>query len=167
MGLNPRNYHRGTQLFAFARNEDGSVGGDNIQILSPTAALIDSCNKAGKSNDLSYVLRVWHHGKSVLLPGDIETEGWDDLERTYRVGLKTDFLRASHHGRDSGCHLSTLKLIRPDAIVVSVGRKPVTDASSKYSGLCRSVYSTRYYGNLELDIHDDGSHQWVAQRFGS
>jgi competence protein ComEC len=166
-GLNLRNYHRGTELFAFARNEDGSVGGDNIKILSPTPALTNSCNKAGKSNDLSYVLRVWHHGKSVLLPGDIETEGWDDLERTYGVGLKSDFMRASHHGRDSGYHLPTLKLIRPEAIVVSVGRKPVTDASSKYSGQCGNVYSTRYYGNLELHIHDDGSHRWFAERNGS
>jgi competence protein ComEC len=164
MGLRPKNYLRGTELFAFGRNEDGSVGGDNIRILSPTRALIDSYNKAGKSNDLSYVLRVWHHGKSVLLPGDIESEGWDDLQRTYGVGLKSDFMRASHHGRDSGYHLPTLKLIQPKTVVVSVGRKPVTDASSKYAGQCEKVYSTRYYGNLTLHIHDDGSYQWFGER---
>jgi beta-lactamase superfamily II metal-dependent hydrolase len=159
-----KNYLRGNQYFAFAQNEDRSQGGDSIEILSPTSRLIHSCNAAGKSNDLSYVLRVWHRGLSVLLPGDIEDEAWGDLERTFGASLKSDYMRASHHGRDSGYHLPTLRLIKPRAIVVSVGRKPSTDASSKYCGQCSNVYSTRHYGNLQLRVHDDGSCNWIAER---
>jgi competence protein ComEC len=166
-GLWPKQYYRGHQLFAFARDENGMLGGDCIEILSPTPALVQSCNVAEKSNDLSYVLRVAHENRSVLLTGDIEDEAWDDLVRTYGVGLKSDFMAASHHGRDSGYHPPALRLINPHSVVVSVGRKPSTDASRKYSLNCSNVHSTRYYGNLELQIRNDGSCQWFSQRIGS
>jgi competence protein ComEC len=166
LGLGPRMYHRGDQLFAFGRDEHGALGGDGIEILSPTPALIQYCNAAKKSNDLSYVLRVWHTGRSLMLTGDIEEVAWNQLASAYGAALKTDFMTASHHGRDSGYHLPTLQLIKPNAIVVSVGRKPSTDASRKYCANCASVFSTRYYGNLELHIFDDGTHRWFAERNG-
>jgi competence protein ComEC len=53
-----KNYARGNSCFAFGKDENGLPGGDNIEILSPTAALIKSCNQSEKSNDLSLVLRV-------------------------------------------------------------------------------------------------------------
>jgi competence protein ComEC len=99
-GLRSLNFERGDQLFAFGRNHDGSLVGDNIETLSPTKKLTKSCNAAGKSNDFSYVLRLWQAGRSVLLPGDIEEEAWNDLVATYWAALKSDFMRASHHGRD-------------------------------------------------------------------
>jgi competence protein ComEC len=159
-----RTYHRGSDYFAFARDERGAPGGDRIEILSPTPALVAHCNAACVSNDLSYVIRVWHAGKSLLLTGDIESVAWDDLVRTYGGNLKSTFLVASHHGRESGYHEEASRLISPDVVVVSVGRKPSTDASGKYCGRCEHVFSTRYYGNLELQIHDDGSVNWYAQR---
>ena len=72
-------------------------------------------------------------------------------------------MSASHHGRDSGYYLPALKLIAPLVIVVSVGRKPPTDASRN----CSNVFSTRYYGNLELRIFDDGTNRWFAQWNGT
>jgi competence protein ComEC len=166
VGLAPKYFHRGDQWYAFACDEQGMLGGDNIQILSPTPALIQSCNAAKKSNDLSYVLRVFHVGRSLLLTGDIEEEAWNNLAWAYGAALKSDFMAASHHGRDSGYHLPCLQLIQPSVIVVSVGRKPSTDASRKYCANCANVHSTRYYGNLELRIFDDGTYRWFAQRNG-
>ena len=52
-----RNYTRGDSCFAFGKDENGVPGGDCIEILSPTPTLVKSCNHAGKSNDLSLVLR--------------------------------------------------------------------------------------------------------------
>lgn len=49
---------------------------------------------------------------------------------------------------------------------VSVGKKPSTDASSKYSAQCRQVASTRYYGNIILTIYDDGRWEWTVQHNG-
>jgi len=88
------------------------------------------------------------------------------MQRAYGALLKSHFLRASHHGRDSGYHLDSLQLIAPQAVVVSVGRKPDTDSSRKYSGQCNSVKITRHKGNIELVIHGQWSTRVVcaAQR---
>jgi|HubBroStandDraft_4_1064222.scaffolds.fasta_scaffold36239_2 competence protein ComEC len=159
-----RTYMRGDALFAFARDEYGQPGGDGIEILSPTPALVQSCNMAKKSNDLSLVLRLWHGTQNVLLPGDAETKAWDDLVAFYGGNLKSTFLKASHHGRDSGFHLNALRLIAPRLTFVSVGRKPDTDASSKYRQQSDRVASTRYHGNIELRLFDDGQYQWLVDR---
>jgi competence protein ComEC len=57
-----------------------------------------------------------------------------------------------------------MKLIAPRVTFVSVGRKPDTDASSKYRQQCKRVASTRYYGDMELRFHDDGSLEWFVER---
>jgi competence protein ComEC len=159
-----KNYKRGDALLAFGRDENGVPGGDDIEILSPTPALVTSCNRAGKSNDLSIVLRLRHAGRSFLLAGDAEAEAWDDMVAHYGTQLKSDYLKASHHGRDSGYHLDALKHIAPRITFVSVGRKPDTDASSKYRQQCNKVASTRFYGNMELRIDDSGAVEWFVQR---
>jgi beta-lactamase superfamily II metal-dependent hydrolase len=86
------------------------------------------------------------------------------MKSHYGAALKSDYLKASHHGRDSGYHLEALKLIAPRITFVSVGRKPDTDASSKYRQQCNKVASTRYHGNMELRFQDDGTHQWIVER---
>jgi competence protein ComEC len=44
-------YHRGDAAYAFAKDENGMPGGDSIQILSPTRALVTSCNARTVSNE--------------------------------------------------------------------------------------------------------------------
>jgi len=158
-----KNYTRGDALFAFGRDENGMPGGDNIEILSPTPELIGACNTAQKSNDVSLVLRVHHGSRSVLLPGDAESLAWDHMVNFYGARLKSDFFKASHHGRDTGYHQEALKLIAPELTIVSVGRKPDTDASNKYRQQTgKRVPSTRYHGNIKLEIEDNGVWRWFV-----
>lgn len=158
-----KKYTRGDALFAFGRDENGFPGGDNIEILSPTPELIGQCNTAQKSNDVSLVLRVHHGGRSVLLPGDAESLAWDHMVNFYGTRLKSDFFKASHHGRDTGYHQEALKLIAPELTIVSVGRKPDTDASNKYRQQTnKRVPSTRYHGNIKLEIEDNGVWRWFV-----
>jgi len=164
LGVPVRNYVRGNSLFAFGCNENGLPGGDNIEILSPFPALVAHCNAAEKSNDLSYILRISHANRSIILPGDAETMAWEQARLLYGRALKSDFFKASHHGRDSAYDADTLDLIAPIMTFVSVGRKPATDASRKYREKCDRVVSTRYYGNIELRIYDNGACEWEPQR---
>jgi competence protein ComEC len=158
-----RFYTRGDSLFAFGKEENGMPGGDNIEILSPTPELIGACNTAQKSNDVSIVLRVHHGARSVLLPGDAEELAWDSMVDFYGARLKSDFFKASHHGRDTGYHQKALALIAPELTIVSVGRKPDTDASNKYRQQTgKRVPSTRYHGNIKLEIEDNGSWRWFV-----
>jgi competence protein ComEC len=163
LSANARKYVRGDSYFAFGKEEDGRLGGDNIEILSPTPELVGACNTADKSNDLSLVLRLHHAGQTVLLPGDAEELAWDGMCEHYGARLKSNFLKASHHGRDSGYNLRALQLIAPVAAFVSVGRKPDTDASAKYR-YHTTVRSTRYYGDIELRIEDNGSFRTLVDR---
>lgn len=163
-GVSVHNFTRGDQRFAFAREEDGLPGGDNIEILSPTPALVSSSNDSESWNDLSLALRVRHGNRSVLLPGDAEAEAWKEMVSHYGKDLKSDYLKASHHGRDSGYDLAAVKLIAPRVTFVSVGRKPDTDASSKYRQQCPKVASTRFHGDMELQFLDDGGFNWYVAR---
>jgi beta-lactamase superfamily II metal-dependent hydrolase len=157
-------FTRGDQFYGFAVDDQGKPGGDGIEILSPTPALVTSCNVAKKSNDLSYVLRLSYAGTRILLTGDVEEEAWDDIVAVYGQRLNSDVLQASHHGRDSGYHLKALQLIAPQVVIVSVGRKPDTDASRKYSAQGSKVWSTRRYGTITLEVANNGSRTWTAER---
>jgi competence protein ComEC len=163
---NVRNFTRGANQYAFGVGVTLLDDWDNIEVLSPSPDLVTSCNVAQKSNDLSIVLRISHGGTSIILPGDAEEEAWSEMLGHFGVGLKCNILKASHHGRDSGYHLASLKAMSPRDVVVSVGRKPATDASAKYKAQCEQVISTRYYGNLRLEVHDNGAYQWFPDRMG-
>jgi competence protein ComEC len=153
-------FTRGDNQFAFGLE----AGSDAIELLSPSPEVVATCNSLGKSNDLSLVLRVYHASRSVLLPGDAEDLAWNEMRRIYGARLKSSFLKASHHGRDSGLNTEALKLIDPQITFVSVGRKPDTDASYRYRQITgKRVASTRYYGNIELRLHNDGSMEWFVQ----
>jgi hypothetical protein len=93
---------------------------DGIEILAPSSldALLDGL--LGRYNDMSYVVRVWHAGRSILVPGDIEEPGWRRLlERG--ADLRADVLVASHHGRRSGYFEAAVQAISPTFVVVSTG----------------------------------------------
>ena len=65
-------------------------------------------------------------------------------------------LKASHHGRDSGYHEEAVRHIAPEYTIVSVGKKPNTDASNKYRRHSQHVWSTRWKGNIVLTVNPDG-----------
>ena len=142
----------------------GLVGqGDGFDVLSPTQHTTMCCNVGGKFNDISIVSRLQFGGRTIIFPGDAEQFTWSDLVSRYGWTLKADFLKASHHGRDSGYHMEAVRHIAPEITFVSVGKKPGTDASSKYKRFSRIVASTRFYGDIELRIESSGASQWIVQ----
>jgi beta-lactamase superfamily II metal-dependent hydrolase len=83
LGLTALKYTRGDSYFAFGKEQDGRPSGDNIELLSPTPEILGACNTAGKSIDLSIVLRIHHAGRSILLPGDAEALASDSMRDFY------------------------------------------------------------------------------------
>lgn len=130
---------------------------DDIEILSPTAALVRDCDKADCYNDASYVLRVNHGASSVLLPGDVESKAWNDMIDA-GLDLSADVLVASHHGRKSGYSERAMAAINPTVVVISAGKlDPDHDAEDEYRKWTPYVYSTRTLGTLWVRMHDGGS----------
>jgi beta-lactamase superfamily II metal-dependent hydrolase len=148
-------------------NRDPSGGGDHdgIEILTPTPEIVRRANGEENSNNLSYVLRLTYAGRSIILGGDAEEEVWRYLAQRHGARLKCDVLKASHHGRDSGYCADAVKLLSPTYTIVSVGKKPETDASNKYRAYSQRVWSTRWYGNLTLQVDAWGEIRWKAYPF--
>ncbi len=132
-------------------------GGDDIQILAPDPSLAALANQAENHNNHSYVIRIRYGKVNVLLPGDAEDAVWESLVEEYGDDLSSVVLKASHHGRDSGYHENAVRHISPKYTIVSVGKKPSTDASNKYRKHSDCVWSTRWKGNIVLTVNPDGS----------
>ncbi|MFE7333705.1 ComEC/Rec2 family competence protein [Streptomyces griseus] len=146
------------QVMNLLRNAEGQYWQeDGIEIMSPTAHLVEICNESGSYNNLSFVLKVSYAGRSVILPGDAEGASWDSMISVYsKEDLKCDILKASHHGRKSGYHEEAVGIMNPSVVVCSVGKKPSTDASADYARHAEKVLSTRFNGNLKVTIWHDG-----------
>lgn len=140
---------------------------DSITILSPTADLVHYANDTENWNNSSYIIRVTHAERSVILPGDAEKPAWDKVESLYdEEDLSCDILKAAHHGRESGYSESAVELMNPSYVICSVGKKPSTDASDEYAGHGARVLSTRANGTIKVTIRDDGSVE-IVDRNGS
>lgn len=139
---------------------------DAIEVLSPDRILIDACNTNDTFNDCSYVLKISHAGRSVVLPGDAEIAAWSSVLEAFDPGrLACNVLKAAHHGRESGYHKDAVNAMSPDTVICSVGKKPSTDASDEYAGHGAKVFSTRYHGTITVHIWDDGD-IWITDHDG-
>lgn len=133
---------------------------DNIKILSPDSELLNNSNP----NNLSYVLLIEYGGKKIVLGGDAENDSWDYIMNKYSDLIKdVSILKASHHGRDNGYHQKAVEHMHPMYTIVSVGKKPSTDASNKYRQYSKYVWSTRWKGNIVFEIHSDGRWSFSTQ----
>jgi beta-lactamase superfamily II metal-dependent hydrolase len=139
---------------------------DGIQILSPTPELVADCEESGDYNNCSYVLKISHAGREIILPGDAEGPVWASILEHYDASdISCDILKAAHHGRQSGYHKDAVETMDPKVVICSVGKKPSTDAAAEYSKVADSVLSTRYYGTITATIRDDGD-IWINDRNG-
>jgi competence protein ComEC len=137
---------------------------DSITVLSPTPELVKLAEEKNNKNIMSYVLLVKYGGRKFIFGGDAEKETWEYILENYEEEIKdVTVLDASHHGRDSGYHQPSVKHMNPMYTVVSVGKKPSTDASNKYRQYCDNVWSTRFKGNIIFTINEDGTGSYDSQ----
>lgn len=143
-------------------NQNHYYSEDGIQILAPNKEL--KLGSDEDANKLSYVLLITHNGRKILLAGDADQETWEYLLENHSEELKNiDILKAAHHGRDSGYYQPAVKHMRPTVAIVSVGKKPESDASNKYKQYCDHVWSTRWKGNIVFEINDLGKINYRTQ----
>lgn len=132
---------------------------DNIKILSPSASLIELSDSTGEYNHLSYVLMVEYAGVKIMLSGDASMETWDDIIDKYGTeSLKADIFLAPHHGSKNCIHEDAFKAIDPSFVIVSVVKGVDYDYEFYRKLAKRDVLSTKYYGNIKIDIKDDGTY---------
>lgn len=153
------------------RNRRGSSGqywtDDDVRVLAPTTTLEAIADATENWNIASQVLRFEYAGRSIILPGDAENAAWTDIVAGVDPQfLNCDILKAAHHGRDSGYHDQAVSSMDPSIVVVSVGKKPATDASEDYKAKGATVLSTRYHGSIHVKVWYDGE-VWVYDGSGN
>ena len=95
--------------------EDGSQGGDGLQILAPTPELLVSANaNGGDYNDCSYVILYRTNGMKAIFAGDSHDETWNYIISKHKSEVRDiDLLIAPHHGRDSDRNYEFLDTLMP------------------------------------------------------
>lgn len=134
---------------------------DGIYIWSPNVKLEKLAEESKNYNHLSYILYIVYGASRIVLGGDATTEAWEDFydyfhENNKRDLPRIDILKASHHGRKNGYHQPSVKEMSPKYTIVSVGKKPSTDASNLYNQYSEKVFSTRFNGTIIATCFDNG-----------
>jgi hypothetical protein len=130
-------------------------------------------------NNSSIVTRLDCYGNSILLCGDLETEGWEYAlrrsafsEAWRRLVSNVDILVAPHHGHTAGFSTDLMALAKPKVVLVSV-RSGDDCVDTRYSdstfvsgitidGVTRRCMTTRQMEHIKVSINAPESPSTLA-----
>jgi competence protein ComEC len=123
------------------------------------------------TNDGSLVLRLVAAGRSVLLTGDIGEEGEAELLELRARGwpIRSDVLKAPHHGSRHSSGEAFLDAVSPVMAIVSAGRfnrfgLPSQAALARYRDRGVQVLRTDRDGAVTLTVAEAGTIALACQR---
>ena len=120
---------------------------------------------AGSDNANSIVLLVEFDGRRILLPGDLESPGLEDL--LDEPQLDCDVIMAPHHGSTRSNPVGFAKWSSPEYVVISGGLgRDATPVKTAYELAGGRVYHTAEVGLVQVSIRD-GSCRITTHRGGA
>lgn len=143
--------YAGAKGHFFNQAEDGTGGGDGLQILSPTKELLAKANEEESWNDASYVILYKTKKKKILFCGDAHDGSWEHLLENHAADIANiDVLIAPHHGRTSGANFSYLDVTKP-SLTLFGNAKSEHLAYDKWSSRGLKYITNNQAGNIILD----------------
>lgn len=114
-------------------------------------------------NDASTVVQFVHGDIEVLLTGDASTDVEEYLVHMYGDGLRSEILKAGHHGSDTSTSNLFLDTVQPEAVVVSAGLDnryghPHPDVVARIQNRSIALYETARMGTIFFET--DGKYIW-------
>ncbi len=172
--LTPMNYHQSHAGVVYLRERLAQhcipisliSAGDHWQIDEVSTAQVLSppnCGTGGNDNANSIVLLMKLAERTVLLPGDIDGVGLQQLLKTSIVPV--DLAMAPHHGSLSSKPAKFVAWCRPTWVAISGDQRRVSKTSiSQYSSLGAQVSSTSSSGALRFRLSPDTivCHGWLS-----
>jgi len=110
-------------------------------------------NKIGFVNANSITLEVEHAGRRMLLPGDLESPGLEDLMS--ELPHDCDVLLAPHHGSARSDPPGFAAWSTPEWVVVSSGNADVRPSVRSYELAGAAVFQTNFSGTVEFGLNKD------------
>ncbi len=122
----------------------------NVEVEHP-----DPNKKYPRSNANSLAIRFTHAGRSLMLVGDVEKEGLDDL-MAHDKG-QVDVIQSPHHGSRTANTAELVRWANPAIVVVSVGHVPgrMQELKTLYGSSVR-LLSTHDNGAVTIEISPTG-----------
>ncbi len=139
-----------------ALNMKIDVGEVGIEIIGPLDEF------SANENNQSLILRVSAKSLTCLIMGDAEEDSEELLIDKYGTSLKSDVLKAGHHGSKTSTGDALLGAADPDYVVFSAGKNNIFEhpadevVSRVHSYGCR-IFRTDYNGNIVFMSDDDGT----------
>jgi competence protein ComEC len=125
------------------------VGEVSIAVLHPTREGV-----VGSDNANSLVLSIEYAGRRVLLPGDLETPGLEDV--IAELPVDCDVVMAPHHGSQRSDPPGFAAWSTPEWVVISGGADADPSVAATYSATGGKVLNTGKLGAVELSISRPG-----------
>lgn len=127
----------------------GSVNGDNL-------------------NNGSVVGKLSFGEFSMLFTGDAEAEVEKELTQKYGKELQSTILKSPHHGSKTSSNRNYLKIVKPEAVLISVGagndyKHPHQVTLNKYKDLKLKVYRTDLNGTITINT-DGKTYQITSEK---
>lgn len=128
--------------------------GDRLPIMGSQLQVLYPFKTGDGGNNDSVVLYGRLLNLSFLFTGDLEKEGEDKLMAAYPK-LKTDILKAGHHGSKGASSAEFLRQIRPQATLISAGknnryRHPHQETLKRLIKVRSQIYRTDQQGALRF-----------------
>ena len=134
-------------------------GGATIEVVHPPRTGV-----LGSDNANSLVLAVEYAGRRMLLPGDLESPGLDDVMA--ELPYDCDVLLAPHHGSRRSDPPGFAAWCTPEWVVISGGSDADPDVRRTYEQADARVFNTGQDGAVEISV-DRGQIRattWLANR---
>ena len=110
----------------------------------------------GNDNANSVVLAVEYYGHRIILPGDLESPGLDNL--LARQPMHCDVLLAPHHGSQQSNSPGLAAWSRPTWVVLSGdGRWTIPEIDATYQAVGSQTLHTFLTGAVEVTIDKSGT----------
>jgi len=140
--------------YGHLKRGDELAFGDGVvfKVLSPTPDMVKA---GGEMNGNSIVGQLLFGSFSLLLTGDVEAEGETALVKAYGSALKSDVLKAAHHGSKTSSSKAFLQAAAPAAVLISVGTDnayghPHKNILNRYEKQQMKIYRTDQNGTITL-----------------
>ena len=140
--------------YGHLKRGDELAFGDGVvfKVLSPTPEMVKA---GGEMNGNSIVGQLLFGSFSLLLTGDVEAEGETALVKAYGSALKSDVLKAAHHGSKTSSSKTFLQAAAPAAVLISVGidneyGHPHKNILNRYEKQQMKIYRTDQNGTITL-----------------